>query len=285
MQRIVMLKALFPISLLLSSAACSSQSEYAQDTGIKGDPSAVASGTAAGAPASEPDATPVAISDKDPLKDGGREFSYKWPAAASAFPELAKELRADADRILANEKSEWAENLKDMPEDCEPCRNRDFSKEWKVVANTPGYLSLSGDFSTYTGGAHGMYGRESLIWDKAAKKTMDGVELFASPEALNDALGRKLCTALDAERAKRRGDAMPKDTSDKLGFDACQQVKDSTVLVGSSNGKAFDRIGIWFGPYVAGPYAEGSYELTFPVDASVLKAVKPQYAAAFATAR
>ena len=58
------------------------------------------------------------------------------------------------------------------------------------------------------------------------------------------------------------------------GFDECQKVADATVLAGSSNGKAFDRIGIWFGPYVAGPYAEGAYELNFPVDAKVRAAVK-----------
>ncbi len=277
-----MRKALFPISLLLSSAACTSQADYARETGIAGDPAAVATATNA---AAAPAAKPVAIADADKIEGGGREFSYKWPAAAAAYPGLATTLRADSDRILANEKKEWAEAIKDMPADCTPCRNRSFEKEWKVVADTPGFLSLSGDFSTYTGGAHGMYGRESLVWDKTARKTMDGVELFRSPQALNDALGRKLCTALDAERTKRRGDAMPKDTSDALGFDACQQVKDATVLVGSSTGKAFDRIGIWFGPYVAGPYAEGSYELTFPVDAAVLKAVKPDYAGAFAAGR
>ena len=37
--------------------------------------------------------------------------------------------------------------------------------------------------------------------------------------------------------------------------------------------KTFDRIGILIGPYVAGPYAEGSYEFTFPVDSAVIDAV------------
>jgi hypothetical protein len=67
-----------------------------------------------------------------------------------------------------------------------------------------------------------------------------------------------------------------------MGFNSCPPISDATVLVGSSTGRAFDRIGIWFGPYVAGPYSEGAYELDFPVDAAVLRAVKPQYAGAFA---
>ena len=41
-------------------------------------------------------------------------------------------------------------------------------------------------------------------------------------------------------------------------------------------GKRFDRLSVYFGPYVAGPYAEGDYELDFPVTASVLDAVKPR---------
>jgi hypothetical protein len=57
------------------------------------------------------------------------------------------------------------------------------------------------------------------------------------------------------------------------------------VIVGSSNGRTFDRIGVWFGPYLAGPYAEGAYELNFPVDAAVLGAVKPAYRSAFSVKR
>ena len=45
---------------------------------------------------------------------------------------------------------------------------------------------------------------------------------------------------------------------------------------------AFDRVGLIADPYVAGSYAEGSYELTFPVTAELLAAVRPEYKAAFA---
>ena len=68
-------------------------------------------------------------------------------------------------------------------------------------------------------------------------------------------------------------------------FDNCPGLDEATVLVGSSNGNTFDRIGIYFGPYVAGPYAEGAYELDFDVTASVIDAVKPAYAGAFSVRR
>ena len=35
-----------------------------------------------------------------------------------------------------------------------PFRPHSFSGEWKVVADVPGWLSLSGTVSTYAGGAH-----------------------------------------------------------------------------------------------------------------------------------
>ena len=53
------------------------------------------------------------------------------------------------------------------------------------------------------------------------------------------------------------------------------------MLLGSSNGATFDRIGFQIAPYEAGPYAEGTYEITLPVDGAVMRALKPQYRASF----
>lgn len=266
-----MRRALFLIPMLLSSAACSSASEIEEATGVE-DTQAV------------PAAKPVAFADDEQRDGGSREFAYSWPAEVSAHPALAEMLAAERDRILAQEKVEWTDTLAEMPLDCVSCRGRSFAKAWKVVADTPGWLSLSGEVSTYTGGAHGMYGLESLVWDKAKRAAMPAIALFRSPQSLETALGPRLCAALNAEREKRRGEPIDPLARDEYGtgFDSCQQVKDATVLVGSSTGKAFDRLTVWFGPYVAGPYAEGAYELDFPVDAAVLRAVKPEYVGAFA---
>ena len=68
-------------------------------------------------------------------------------------------------------------------------------------------------------------------------------------------------------------------------FNGCPDLSESTVLVGSSNGKTFDRITVWFGPYVAGPWVEGAYELDFPMTKEMLEAVKPAYRSAFSAKR
>jgi hypothetical protein len=241
------------------------------------------SASAAAAAATEKAAQAVVVAQSAERDGGSWEFKYSWPAAVSAIPELARQLATERDATLAEERSEWDKQVAEFKgQDCGGCKSRSFGKEWKVVANLPGWLSTSAQTDTYTGGAHGIYSLQSLVWDKRAKAAHDGIDLFRTPGALDAALGDKLCDALNTERAKRRGAPVAKATgSDDYGFNQCQQVKDSTVLVGSSNGKTFDRIGIWFGPYVAGPYAEGAYELDFPMTRAMLDAVKPAYKAAF----
>jgi len=206
-------------------------------------------------------------------------FAYSWPAAAGNIPALAQRLEGQ----LEKSKRDLIANANKGKEESEsngfPYNPHYFSEKWKVVANLPHWLSLTGDFSTYTGGAHGNYGRETIVWDKKVGRGFPAIDLFTSPKALTQALGDKLCQALDAERAKRRkgqpkGQVLPE-------FQKCAGVDEATVLVGSSNGKTFNRIGVWFGPYVAGPYSEGAYELNFGVDQAVLDAVKPDYKAAF----
>lgn len=273
-----MRSVLFLIPLALSSAACSSKAEYARETGVSAKTATSASATSV-AGAGKVAANTMTKSEE---KDGGTwEFTYGWPAAVGAQPELAAQFTAERDTALAEEKASWERDSAASPPDCTACRSRGFQKSWKVVADIPGWLSLSADLYSYTGGAHGMSGLQSLVWDKTARVAHDGVALFRSPEALDAALGPKLCAALNVQRAKKRGEPVPPASADDMGFNSCQHVKDATVLVGSSNGKAFDRIGIWFGPYTAGPYAEGNYGLNFSVDAAVLGAVKPEYASAF----
>ena len=269
---------LFLIPLALSSAACSSEADHARKTGVTAKASAGAIAQAHSQSSSEKGVEAKQHEEKD---GGTWDFAYGWPAAVGAQPALAAQFAAERDKALAEEKASWQRDSAASPPDCTACRSREYRKTWKVVADLPGWLSLSADSYSYTGGAHGMSNRESLVWDKTAKLAHDGVELFRSPEALDAALGPKLCAALNAQRAKKRGEPVRPPVSDDTGFSACQKVSDATVLVGSSNGEAFDRIGIWFGPYVAGPYAEGAYELNFPVDAAVMGAVKPEFAQAF----
>lgn len=231
-------------------------------------------------PATPPAPAPAKVTFADNAKQGEaeRKFAYDWPAAVSAVPELTARFTAERDELLAEQKADWEDSLREFADgDCLGCMQRDYQKTWDVVANLPRFLSLSAAFYNYSGGAHGNYAWDTLVWDRTAKKAFDPKAMFISPAALQAALGGPWCKALKAERTKRLG----ADYSDD-GFFQCPPIEDLTVLVGSSDRKSFNRIGLIAAPYVAGSYAEGAYELTFPVTAKVRAAVKPEYRAAFA---
>ncbi|MFN4019552.1 MAG: PdaC/SigV domain-containing protein [Erythrobacter sp.] len=258
----------------LALAACSSPEEVAKDTGVaaKASASATSAETAAAAPG------PVAFTDNQGKDEAAREFSYSWPAEVSAVPALARHFTAERDQLLGEQKAEWAEAVAEFAgEDCVACTNRAFEKRWEVVADLPRFLSLSATFYVYSGGAHGTGAFDALVWDREAQAFFDPKALFRSEAALQDALGAPWCKALKAERMKR----LEEDYSEDSVF-TCPAIADLTVLVGSSDKRRFDRIGLLAAPYVAGPYAEGSYEVTLPVSAKVLDAVKPEYKPAFA---
>ena len=102
-------------------------------------------------------------------------------------------------------------------------------------------------------------------------------------EKVEQAVYDPLCDALDREREKKRGEPVVRDQEDWTS--ACIGLDSATVILGSSSGRRFDRIGFLIPPYNAGPYAEGAYEVTLPVTPAVLDAVKPEYRDSFAAAR
>lgn len=261
------------VALAAMTAACSSPEEIAETAGLAQSATAVPPAPPAPAPDKE------AFTDKATQGEAEREFAYSWPAQVSAVPALAAHFTAERDRLLADQKADWEGALKEFSfEQCAGCVMRSFEKEWEVVADLPRFLSLSATFYEYSGGAHGNGAFDALVWDREAKAAFDPKEMFR-PEALQDALGAAWCKALKAQRMERLGE----DYSDD-GFFQCPPIADLTVLVGSSGGTAFDRIGLLAAPYVAGSYAEGSYEVTLPVTDTVIAAVKPEYKAAFAPA-
>lgn len=264
--------------------ACSSPEDMAQDV-VPTQAEGSQSETAQGQPEQRDpaNAEPMNFTDNEDVTNGGREFSYAWPAQVSAIPALAAELESRRDDALREQKAYWQESLKDCPEDASTCRNASYDLTWQVVANLPGYLSLSNGFSAYSGGAHGIYGHGSLVWDRTNNVALEPIQLFTGAAALESAIGEAACSALNRERAKRRGEPVNAGSGD--WFNACVAMDDTVLFIGSSNGKAFNRIGVYYGPYVAGSYAEGDFEFTLPVTKAVLDAVKPEYRSAFAIAQ
>jgi len=272
-----MMRAIWALALAGTLAAC--------EWGDGGDPAPSPTPTPAATPSVTPSATASAASNGARAVNEETDdflFEYSYPSQAGRIAELGALLDRRLEQNRAQLASESVDARREARSNGFPYNKHSYSAEWKVVAELPDWLSLSEDVSTYTGGAHGNYTMQSLVWDKQAGKAIEGVALFTSPAALADALGDKFCDRLDRERAKRRGAPIAEDSDDQ--FDQCPGIDELEVLVGSSNRRTFNRLTLYAGPYVAGPYSEGAYEVNINVDRAILGALKPEYREAF-TAR
>ena len=281
-----MKKTLFLLPLLLSGAACSDTT----DQGASGD-AAKGAAPSASATASASDggsASAVASSTDDDgerevsVENDAYEFEYSYPSVVTRYKPLQTHLDAELRKQQDELARTGAEEKADLEAAGETYRKHSLSTEWETVADLPNWLSLSEETWSYSGGAHGNFGFDDIVYDKRTNTVRRSLDLFQSAAALNTAISARFCAALDKERAKRRG--APVDKSDEL-FGDCPNLDDITVLLGSSNGKTFDRMTLRAAPYVAGPYAEGKYEVHLNVDAAVLKTVKPEYAKEFTLGR
>ncbi|NJM50174.1 MAG: DUF4163 domain-containing protein [Sphingomonadales bacterium] len=206
-------------------------------------------------------------------------FSYSYPDEAGRIAPLKSWLDGEMAKDKAALVEETDEASKDAKASGYEFRAYSYGTEWKRVANIPRFLSLSALVSSYSGGAHGIYGFESLLWDKNAGKRMKPLDLFTSTAAFTASIKTPFCKELDRQRAEKRGKGYEKSSITE--FDECIDPTASTVILGSTDKQYFNKIGILIGPYSAGSYAEGDYEVTLPVTAAVLQAVKPEYRAVF----
>lgn len=237
------------------------------------------------------DAAPMASTDaptEAPPPEGRDEkeekkdeygFAYSYPAAAAAVPGLKAMLDHKLGSSRENLVSSASGAKREAAKDGYPYHAYERQTEWKVVTDLPGWLSLSATHYEYSGGAHGMTVFDTLVWDRRADAPRKPLDMFTSQEALRTAVRAQFCDALDAERAKKRGEPVRRDSGDM--FSECIDPAAQTLILGSSNKQTFDRIGFLVAPYEAGPYAEGSYEVTLPVTGKVMAALKPLYRNAF----
>ncbi|MFL0672482.1 MAG: PdaC/SigV domain-containing protein [Erythrobacter sp.] len=270
-------------------AACSADKADEADS-AQGKAASAGAGAEAGAGAPETAAAEasatsageaVVFENNDKRGEYVREFAYNWPAQVSAIPQLAARFSSERDAALAEQREDFENAIREFGgQDCIGCINRAYAKEWAVVTDLPRFLSLSASTYMFTGGAHPNGTYDALMWDREAGKPLTGEDLFTSQAALQKVLGPRWCAGLRKERSKR----LEQDYGEDETF-PCPPIKELVVLPGSASKQAFDRIGLLAAPYVAGSYAEGSYEVTVPVTPAVIAAVKPEYRAYFAVAK
>lgn len=237
-----------------------------------------AASSAVPAPPSPPAPEP-GVARKVKISNDFFEFNYSYPAAAAAIVPLKAWLDADSDKQQTRLAKEARAAAKEAKNENFPFRPWAQGVDWKVVTDLPGWLSLSATVFEDSGGAHPNHGYSAMMWDKGANQKRVAQDLFTSKAALSSAIREPFCALLDKERAKRRGEPVVRSND---WPNNCIDPAQSTVILGSSDKAHFNRIGILVGPYEAGSYAEGDYEITLPVDARVMAAVRPEYRDSFA---
>lgn len=198
------------------------------------------------------------------------EISYGWSSEMAAVPGLVarftRQLRESQDRLTAIARADKAERAKsDFPFHA-------YSSDTAITTagQSPRLLSLQVDSGEFTGGAHPNHGTSALLWDRQAKREVRFADLFTDPANRDRVLRQRWCDAIDAERSKRRG-------GEQIGgqFDECPTLDDIAVIPADKDGDGrFERLMLIASPYVAGPYAEGDYEIELPVDTALVAVLK-----------
>ena len=206
------------------------------------------------------------------------EFHYGWSAEAAAVPQLVerfqKEMAKAKARLVAGAKEDKSFRDKEKME----FHGHMSSTSYETAGQSERLLSLSVDAGSYTGGAHGNHGMATLLWDRQAEKEITGKDLFVEASNRDRLLTQRWCNALNKAREEKRGGAVGGDGM----FDDCPGLDDIALIPTDKdrNGK-FERLMLVASPYVAGPWAEGSYEIDLAVTPDLVAAIKDEFRASF----
>lgn len=196
------------------------------------------------------------------------------PASVAAAPALYAKLYSEG----VNDLNAFSDGAKEGYEELKaagaPIQSFERELKWKVAAETPRLLGLELEEYENTGGAHpnGMLG--SLVWDKQTGKALKPLDLMRD-DVNTLKLDAMVCDALHAEKKVRTGSPeLQADQRCPIFADVKVTLERSTVA-GKAGG-----VQVLFSPYEVGPWAEGSYELSFPIS-RLAGDINPAYAAEF----
>ena len=209
------------------------------------------------------------------------EFTYSWPAQAARVPAIDRMMRNSAQEAYGRALRSGLENQQVYQVQQRASIRDRYSMQWTVSGQSARLLSLQKQLATFTGGAHSNTSFGALLWDRRMNREQRVPELFIHASDFAKLARTAYCELLDAERFKRRG-------GEKLGgeFDQCPRFDDLAIapVDRDSNGR-FDGFDFVASPYIAGPYAEGEYEILLPVTAKMVSSLKPGYRTSFETQR
>jgi len=210
------------------------------------------------------------------------EFSYEWPAQAVAVPALDSKFYNEAKKALREAQANALEDQTLAKADKRDFNGHLYSMVWTTAGETPRLLSLQSAFDTFEGGAHPNHSYDALLWDRVLGREIAIGDQFLHASSFAALTRGPYCKALAREQSKRRDG----EKLDLREFNECPKYSDLAIApVDKNKDGRFDRLGFIASPYVAGPYAEGEYEIELPVTPQLIAAMKSTYRSSYEAQR
>lgn len=257
---------------LLLVTACGEKPSQRQANETKAEPVAPAAQPAPKPPA--PPAQAFSVEGENDLYS----FKFGWSAEAAAVPELAKRFTQNMERTKAETGSSAKADRDERRKGGFDFHPYETQVSYETAGQSDRLLSLESGVYSFTGGAHGSSGSGAILWDRTAAREIGISDLLQPGQTWTGAIRQPFCVLLDREREERRGE--PVDRNDMFG--ECPKYEELTVLLNDEDKSGrFDHIKVFADQYVAGPYAEGPYEILLPITATMIERLKPEYRASF----
>lgn len=218
-------------------------------------------------------ASDLVIDDVQPASG----FSYQWslPARAGLYPALVGAMRSEAQVQLRNDRAEATANRQAGGQSG---RTWWRSADWQLGADAPRLLNLWVAETQVGSGTRANLTYKSRWWDKQAGRMLDLDDLAQDSAQALQALTPAFCSAIASQQAMKRGDR----PVDLAAYKQCPSLAEQVLvpqILGADRRIALFSVKV--APGNAGPRAEGSYEITIPVNAAFISVLKPEWQSSF----
>ena len=205
--------------------------------------------------------------------DTALDWRWRTPPEAGLEPNLLRAMRGEALTEATKARQRARKDRTQAETAGFPFRKHDYWTDWTVAANTKRLLVLQGTSWQFTGGAHGNTGYAARLWDKQTGHTIPLEALFTDWPRARRLLEPAYCAALEQQRREKRGTTRLMDD-----FETCPPLAEQFILPASAPAdRTASSVRILLAPYVAGPFAEGTYEINLPWPPGTAALVAPPW--------
>jgi hypothetical protein len=204
------------------------------------------------------------------LMAGARTPALDWrwraPPEAALEPALFARLVRSRDAARAEAQAAGERDRRELGLD----RPHALGQVWTAPFADDRLIVLLAETYAYTGGAHGNTGHAVLLWDRRGGRELPLADMFTSWERASASVQDAACAALRAQKAQRFApDPLPADWT-------CPPLRDAVLVpVGRQAPGTFLRA--IYSPYVAGSYAEGTYDVRFEWPDATRALARPEW--------